>query len=342
MILRSTSPSADRRRHHLWPELRRRHRQSPRLQHRSVCRGDPERHADTPGRRPCPTRAGHRRADGANGPDDQRRRRGLSDADLEGLVRQRRVAGYRIFRDGSQVGTSASTIFAISGLSCGSSNNSASPPSMPPGTCRRPRRPACRRLHVRNVGAVDTDGSCDQRRRPDVGDAFLGRVHRQRRVAGYRIFRNGAQVGTSSGTTYTATGLLCATSYTFGVAALDAAGNVSGTATKSMSTPACIDTTPPSTPTGLTSSGTGQTSVALSWNGSTDDYGVTGYRLYQNGSQVGASSSVGYIFGGLTCATNYNFGVAAVDGAGNVRRSQPSGSRPQRAPTSRRRPRQPG
>ena len=45
---------------------------------------------------------------------------------------------------------------------------------------------------------------------------------------------------------------------------------------------------------------------------------MSGYRLYQNGGQVGTSSSVGYIFGGLTCATSYTLGVAAVDGAGNV------------------------
>ena len=162
------------------------------------------------------------------------------------------VAGYRIFRDGSQVGTSASTTFAISGLSCGSSytlgvaaldaagnvsatattnlTTAACPDTSAPSTPTGLAASAVGQTSATLSWSASTD---------NVG------------VAGYRIFRNGSQVGTSSGTTYAATGLLCATSYTFGVAALDAAGNVSGTATKSVSTPACIDTTPPSTPTGL-------------------------------------------------------------------------------------------
>ena len=46
-------------------------------------------------------------------------------------------------------------------------------------------------------------------------------------VAGYRVYRNGVQVGTASGTTFTDTGLSASTQYTYKVAAYDAAGNVS-------------------------------------------------------------------------------------------------------------------
>ena len=46
-------------------------------------------------------------------------------------------------------------------------------------------------------------------------------------VAGYRVYRNGVQAGTTSGTTFTDTGLSAATQYTYAVAAYDAAGNVS-------------------------------------------------------------------------------------------------------------------
>ena len=106
-------------------------------------------------------------------------------------------------------------------------------------------------------------------------------------VTGYRVFQGGSQVGTSATTSYTYTGLTCGTTYTLGVAAVDAAGNVSGTATKNVTTAACPDTTPPSTPTGLVPSTVGQTSVALSWNASTDDVGVTGYRVFRDGSRSG-------------------------------------------------------
>jgi chitodextrinase len=46
-------------------------------------------------------------------------------------------------------------------------------------------------------------------------------------VTGYRIYRNGVAVATSSGTSYASTQLTPSTSYTFAVAAFDAAGNSS-------------------------------------------------------------------------------------------------------------------
>ncbi len=46
-------------------------------------------------------------------------------------------------------------------------------------------------------------------------------------VAGYRIYRNGTEIGTTTQNTYTAAGLAAQTSYTFQVAAYDAAGNTS-------------------------------------------------------------------------------------------------------------------
>jgi hypothetical protein len=50
-------------------------------------------------------------------------------------------------------------------------------------------------------------------------------------VAGYRIFRDGNQIGTAAGTTYDDSGLTPATTYRYEVAAFDAAGNVSARST---------------------------------------------------------------------------------------------------------------
>jgi chitodextrinase len=44
-------------------------------------------------------------------------------------------------------------------------------------------------------------------------------------VTGYEVLRNGAVVGTATGTSYTASGLSASTAYTFAVRAYDAAGN---------------------------------------------------------------------------------------------------------------------
>ncbi|MFC0434333.1 cellulose binding domain-containing protein [Kutzneria buriramensis] len=46
-------------------------------------------------------------------------------------------------------------------------------------------------------------------------------------VAGYRVYRDGVQVGTPTGTTFTDSGLSASTRHTYTVAAYDAAGNVS-------------------------------------------------------------------------------------------------------------------
>ena len=130
------------------------------------------------------------------------------------------------------------------------------------------------------------------------------------------MFRDGTQVGTPATTSFSFTGLTCGTTYTLGVAAVDAAGNVSGTATKSLTTDACPDTTPPSTPTGLTVGSQGRPSLSLSWTASTDNVGVTGYRMFQGGTQVGTPGTTSYAFTGLSCGTTYSLGVAAVDAAG--------------------------
>ena len=58
--------------------------------------------------------------------------------------------------------------------------------------------------------------------------------------------------------------------------------------------------------------------MSLTWNASSDNVGVTGYRLYRSGTQVGTSSATSYLFSSLTCGSLYTVGVAAVDAAGNV------------------------
>ncbi len=78
------------------------------------------------------------------------------------------------------------------------------------------------------------------------------------------------------------------------------------------------DTQAPTTPTNLTTSNLGQTSVTLSWTASTDNVGVTGYQLFRDGVKIGTSTSTSFGFTGLTCNTTYTLGTAAVDAAGNV------------------------
>jgi chitodextrinase len=82
--------------------------------------------------------------------------------------------------------------------------------------------------------------------------------------------------------------------------------------------PGTPDTTPPSAPKGLTATAVSSTQVNLSWTASTDNVGVTGYRVSRNGTQVGTPSGTTFQDTGLTPSTTYNYTVSAVDGAGNV------------------------
>ena len=67
-------------------------------------------------------------------------------------------------------------------------------------------------------------------------------------VAGYRVFRNGTQVGTPGTTLFQDTGLTPSTSYSYTVAAVDGAGNVSAQSTPVSATTKSppTDATPPS------------------------------------------------------------------------------------------------
>ncbi len=77
------------------------------------------------------------------------------------------------------------------------------------------------------------------------------------------------------------------------------------------------DTVAPSTPT-LSASGTTQTTTNLSWTASTDNVGVTGYDVYQNGVFKANVSGTTYTVTGLTASTTYSFTVRAKDAAGNA------------------------
>ena len=50
-------------------------------------------------------------------------------------------------------------------------------------------------------------------------------------MTGYKVFRNGTQLTTVTGTTYQNTGLAASTAYSYTVAAYDAAGNTSAQST---------------------------------------------------------------------------------------------------------------
>jgi chitodextrinase len=135
-------------------------------------------------------------------------------------------------------------------------------------------------------------------------------------VSGYRIYRDGSLVGTATGTSYTDTGLSAATTYSYRVAAYDAAGNASAqTGAISVNTG---DTTPPSIPAGATATAISSTRIDLSWTASTDNVAVASYRVYRNGALAATVTGTSWSDTGLAAGTSYTYTVSAVDGAGNA------------------------
>jgi poly(hydroxyalkanoate) depolymerase family esterase len=83
------------------------------------------------------------------------------------------------------------------------------------------------------------------------------------------------------------------------------------------------DVIPPSAPTNLAATNVTSSSAILTWSGSIDNVGVTGYRIFrQQGTtpetQIGTSSSSSFAVNGLAASTSYSFFVRAIDAAGNV------------------------
>jgi chitodextrinase len=161
-------------------------------------------------------------------------------------------------------------------------------------------------------------------------------------VTGYNVYRNAAWIASTPGLSYSDTSGVPGTTYTYTVKAYDAAGNISAAsgsvnvavpaapvATPITPPPTPTDT-PPTTPTNLTATISGS-SVVLSWTASTDNLGVTGYRI-SRGSDVFSSSGTSFTNTSVTAGVTYTYTVAAVDTAGQL--SGPSNSVTITVPTS--------
>ena len=100
-------------------------------------------------------------------------------------------------------------------------------------------------------------------------------------VAGYNIYRDGAFLKSVAGTSASDAVLNPVTDYCYTVSAYDNAGNES-----TRSSQACATTlvdNPPTTPTNLIPNVISTAQIDLSWDASTDDYGVIGYNIYRDG-----------------------------------------------------------
>jgi chitodextrinase len=234
------------------------------------------------------------------------------------------VSGYGVYRNGSSAGSTSSTSFTVTGLTCGtiyafavdavdaagnrstkanlSAATAACPP--PPPDTQAPTVPGSL-ISASTTASVSLSWSAST---DNVG------------VTGYGVYLAGANAGSTSSTSFTIAGLTCGTTYAFAVDAVDAAGNRSTRANLSAATASCPpppDTQAPTVPGAPVSTSATTVSVSLSWTASTDNVGVTGYGVYNGASSTGSTSATTYTVSGLACGSSYTLGIDAVDAAGN-------------------------
>ncbi len=135
---------------------------------------------------------------------------------------------------------------------------------------------------------------------------------------------NFAQVGTSSTTSFSSTGLLAQTSYSYRVRASDAANNL-GPYSNTASATTLSDTQAPTAPANLTATPTSASQINLAWSVATDNVGVTSYLIERcqgagcaTFAQIATLATTSFSDTGLQAQTSYSYRVRATDAASNL------------------------
>jgi fibronectin type 3 domain-containing protein len=248
------------------------------------------------------------------------------------------VSGYEVFRNGSLVnkvfitswsdtGLSASTTYSYylvavsnSGEESGASNTASATTLAPPPPPTVPTGLSAETLD---------DSEIDLNWTASTSSAGIG---------GYKIYRNGSLIGSTSSTTvsdtgsstaYYDSGLASYTTYSYQVVAIDNNGIASSLSNTVAAT--TQSTTPPSAPTSFKATVTSSSTVTLSWTASTvNQAGLKEYDIYEvtppddtddngvlDGLLIGSTTGTSYQVGGLSASTDYGFYVIAVDITGN-------------------------
>ncbi len=230
------------------------------------------------------------------------------------------VTGYDVFRNGSLIGSTAATTFAVTGLlnsttysftvkskdaagNVSPDSNSVSVTTLTPA----PDTIAPTAPTLTSSGTTLTSTNL----------SWTGATDNVA-VTGYDVYQDGVFKTSTTSTTLAVTGLSSSRTYAFYVQAKDAAGNISVASNTANVTTLTPDTTAPTAPS-VTASGTTSTATNLSWTGAADNIGVTGYDVYRGITLIGSTTTATtFAVTGLTASTAYTFNVRAKDAAGNI------------------------
>lgn len=82
-------------------------------------------------------------------------------------------------------------------------------------------------------------------------------------------------------------------------------------------TPAIVDTEAPTEPTIERAEAVSGSAIDLKWTGATDNFGIAGYKIYRNNTEIQTTTKTEYRDTGLSPNTTYRYFVMAFDAAGN-------------------------
>jgi len=230
------------------------------------------------------------------------------------------VAGYRVYRNNvligspiinnySDLGLPSSTIYSYSVAACDSANNcssrsnAVSAKTLTPPDSQPPTTPTGLTTLTVGLDSVNLSWS------PSIDNV---------RVATYRVHRNGVWVGTPTSPTYKDSGLSASSTYSYFIIACDATGNCSppsATIAATTSTPPDIQS--PTVPLGLIAVTADEAQIDLYWTASTDNVGVSAYKIFRNGVIADTRTVTNFTDSGLEPSTSYTYSVAACDAVGN-------------------------
>lgn len=134
-------------------------------------------------------------------------------------------------------------------------------------------------------------------------------------VAGYRVYRDGVEIGFTTDTYYVDNGLWPLTEYRYKVRAVDTAGNTSPRS-RIRSAETLADEVPPSRPKNASLTATSD-SITVDWDPATDNVAVSHYLVKSSGEVLTSTSETSFVYEGLEPDTLYHIALKAIDVFGN-------------------------
>lgn len=139
----------------------------------------------------------------------------------------------------------------------------------------------------------------------------------------YEVYRslgnstNYALVGTISASPYIDTNLTPNTLYDYRVKSVSNTNGASVSFSNTASATTAADTEAPTVPENVVTISSNYTNASFQWTASTDNVGVTSYKVFANGALLGSTTTTTFYTTALMPSTLYAITVSAIDASGN-------------------------